>query len=328
MLLAQGQTGLQDTERVQVLVPSHYRELVEPSLDGVGATWYEDGEGALEAISKADAFWLEFWGRKRPSDSELLERASDLRWVQTSSAGVEHHDLKAFARHQIRLTNGAGLHAPPIAEHVLMCMLAARRGLLPLLRVQAEGRWDRRAALGGEMTGARVLILGYGLIGQAIAHRARALGAQVTGARRRGRRSANVILGDAWRDLLSEADFLVVAAPLTPQTRGMVGAAELAALKPGAWVVNIARGPLIHEEALLAALRGDRLGGAALDVFDEEPLPEGHALWSLPNVILTPHVSAFTDRFPERAVELFLDNLRRFRAGRRLRNRVDLRAGY
>ena len=137
-----------------------------------------------------------------------------------------------------------------------------------------------------------------------------------------------MVVGDSWRALLPESDFLVVSAPLTPATRGIVGTAELQALKPGAWVVNIARGPLIDEAALLDALGGGRLGGAALDVFDNEPLPADHPLWKQPNVILTPHVSASTNRLRPRAAELFLDNLGRFRAGRRLLNVVDLRAGY
>lgn len=313
---------------MQVVVPAHYRSLVEPELDGVAGAYYEDAEEALRALPEADAFWLELWGKRAPSESELLDRAPRLRWVQTSAAGVESLDLQAFAKRGVRLTNGAGLHAEPIAEHVLMCMLAARRGLLPLLRAQAEGRWDRRAASGGELAGSRVVILGYGLIGQAIARRARALGAAVTGVRRRGRSSARVVTGDGWRHLLPEADFLVVAAALTPATRGLVGERELRALPRDAWVVNIARGPIVAEPALVSALRDGRIAGAALDVFDQEPLPKGHPLWSLPNVILTPHVSAFTDRFPPRAAELFLDNLDRFRAGRRLRNQVDLRAGY
>lgn len=334
MAAARGQTTLPDTYCVQVVVPAHYRELVEPALDGAKAAWYDDAEAALAALPQADGFWLELWGKRRPPDRELLAAAPRLRWVQTSAAGVESMDLEAFAERGIRLTNGAGLHAPPIGEHVVMCMLAARRGLLPFLRAQAEGRWDRHAASGpaalariGELAGARVLVLGYGLIGQAAARKARALGAEVIGARRRGRASALVVLGDDWRPLLPSLDFLVVAAPLTAATRGIVGRAELAALPDGAWIVNIARGPLVDEAALLEELKTGRLG-AALDVFDEEPLPEGHPLWSLPNAILTPHVSASTDRFLPRAAELFCDNLARFRDGRRLRNQVDLEAGY
>jgi phosphoglycerate dehydrogenase-like enzyme len=215
-----------------------------------------------------------------------------------------------------------------MAEHVLMCMLAARRGLLPLLHAQAEGRWDRGAARPDELAGARVVILGYGLIGRAIAVRARALGARVVGVRRRGRPSRDIVVGPGWERLLGDADFLVIAAALTAETRGMVGERELRALPGGAWLINIARGPIVDEAALVAALSEGRLGGAALDVFDEEPLPAGHPLWSLPNVILTPHVSGYTDRMPARAAALFLDNLARFRSGRRLRNLVDPKAGY
>ncbi|HEX6488783.1 MAG TPA: D-2-hydroxyacid dehydrogenase [Candidatus Dormibacteraeota bacterium] len=310
-----------------LVVPEWYRELVEPGLDGAAATFYRDEKGALEALPAADGFWLELWGQD-PSVEGLVTAGKGLRWIQLSSAGVESMDFELLRRRGIMLTNGAGLHAPPIAEHVVMCMLMAGRGILPLLRAQAEGRWDRRAGGRAELAGSEVLILGYGLIGRAIAKKARALGAHVIGARRRGRAGRDVVVGDAWHELLPQTDFLVVAAPLTPATRGIVGRAELAALKPGSWLVNIARGPLVDEAALLDALDGGTLGGAALDVFDQEPLPKGHPLWSKPNVILTPHVSASTTRMQQRAAALFLDNAARFQAGRRLRNVVDLRAGY
>ena len=304
---------------MKVALPEWYRPFVEEHLDGAQPGWYSDVDTALKQLRDSEGLWLELWGH-RYRDADILAAAPKLNWVQTSAAGVERLDLEAFRRRRIALTNGAGLHAPPIAEHVVMCMLAARRGLLGILNAQREGRWDRGAGGNREIAGSNVLILGYGLIGKAIAQKARALGANVTGIRRREQPD--------WRDLLPDADFLVVAAPLTPATRGIVGAKELKALKQGAWVINIARGPLIDEEALVRALTTGPLGGAALDVFDHEPLPEGHPLWSMPNVILSPHVSASTDAMFQRAADLFLDNLRRFRDGRPLRNRVNFRAGY
>ena len=304
---------------MRVALPEWYRGLVEPSLDGAQAAWYLDGETALEALRGADVLWHELWGPGQPGLAELVAAAPELRWMHTSSAGVEWVDLDLLRRERVRLTNGAGLHAPPIAEHVVMCMLAAQRGLLPLFRAQAEHRWERHFGGRNELDGARVLILGYGLIGRAIGRKARALGAVVTGVRRRDRRD--------WRELLPESDFLVVAAPLTPATRGIVGGRELKALKAGAWLINIARGPLVEEAALLRELEG-HLGGAALDVFDEEPLPPEHPLWARDNVLLTPHISASTERMRERAAALFADNLQRFAGGRRLRNLVDLKAGY
>lgn len=304
---------------MQIALPEWYRELTATSLDGARPAWYADGETALRALSDADAFWHELWGPGQPELAELLDAAPNLRWLHTSSAGVEWIDAELLRRRRVRLTNGAGLHAPPIAEHVVMSMLVARRGLLPLLRAQAEHRWERHFGGRQELDGARVLIVGYGLIGQAIGRKARALGAVVTGVRRRG--------PHGWRDLLGETDFLVVAAPLTPATRGIVGEPELSALRPGAWLINIARGPLVDEAALLKALDG-HLGGASLDVFDQEPLPEDHPLWTKPNVVLTPHISASSDRMRGRAAALFLDNAARFRDGRRLRNLVDLKAGY
>lgn len=313
---------------VRVAVPEWYRDLVAGHLDGADPAWYRSGEDLLEAVREADAAWYEIWSAPRPTDGEMFAAAPRLRWVMTSAAGVEHRDLRAYRRARAILTNGAGLHAAPIAENVLLYMLAARRGLPALYRAQLEGRWEPRAAGLRELSGSRILIVGYGLIGRQIGRLARAAGAQVTGARRRGRPGRHVVTGDSWRRLLPETDFLVVAAPLTPATRGLIGATELRALPEGAWLVNIARGQLVVEADLLAELASGRLGGAALDVFDEEPLPEGHPLWKAPNVIITPHAAAYTDRFRPRAAELFLDNLRRFQAGRRLRNVVNLREGY
>ena len=228
------------------------------------------------------------------------------------------------------LTNGAGLYAQPIAEHVIMCMLAARLNLLGLVRAQSAGIWDPEVESEHELQGSVALILGYGALGRAVGDRARALGVTVLGARRRGDAPIEdgVSSSDTWRAQLPEADFVVLTLPSTPETRGILGEPELASMKAGAWLINVARGSLVDEGALVDALSSGHLGGAALDAFQNEPLPPAHPFWKLPNVLLSPHSSWRSSRLDEREVALFSDNLQRFIDGDRLRNVVDLDAGY
>ena len=228
------------------------------------------------------------------------------------------------------LTNGAGLYAQPIAEHVVMCMLAARLNLLGMLGAQAAATWIPDVESDQELSGSVALILGYGQLGRAIGTRLRALGVDVVAARRSAglEHDGGVVSAGDWRDRLPEVDFLVLTLPSTRETRNIVGASEFDALKQGAWIVNVARGSLVDEAALLDALSSGRLGGAVLDAFAREPLPPDHPLWRLPNVILSPHSSWRSSRLDERQVELFGDNLDRFLTSRPLRNVVDLDIGY
>jgi len=170
----------------------------------------------------------------------------------------------------------------------------------------------------------------YGALGRAVGVRAQALGVTVLGARRRGDAPCEdgVSSGDTWRAQLPQADFVVLTLPATPETRGILGEQELAAMKAGAWLINVARGSLVDEEALLDALASGHLGGAALDAFQNEPLPPEHPFWTLPNVLLSPHSSWRSSRLDQRDVAFFSDNLKRFIDGDRLRNVVDLDAGY
>jgi phosphoglycerate dehydrogenase-like enzyme len=176
-----------------------------------------------------------------------------------------------------------------------------------------------------------MLIIGLGQIGQAIAERAAVFGMHVVGSRRSGAAVPGVsavVPADGWRPLLGEADYVVIAAPLTPETRGMIGAAELATMRPDAYLINIARGEIVDEAALIAALQSGRIAGAGLDVFNVEPLPAESPLWGLPNVFITPHISWNSPAVLPRTLDLFLDNLRRYRDGEPLRNIVDKHAGY
>ena len=316
------------SEPPTILLPSRHRA----RLDGApcAAVWYEDVGEAATAAARTDAVWLAGFAAA-DLVSRVLERGGErLRWVHYNSTGVEHMRLNEFREQAVILTNGAGLYAHPIAEHVVMCMLAARLNLLGLVRAQAAVTWDPEAESDQELQGSVALILGYGALGRAVGDRARALGVTVLGARRRGDVPVEhgVGSGDTWRAQLPEADFVVLTLPATLETRGILGAPELAAMKAGAWLINVARGSLVDEEALVDALSSGHLGGAALDAFQNEPLPPAHPFWKLPNVLLSPHTSWRSSRLDEREVALFSDNLKRFIDGDMLRNVVDLEAGY
>jgi phosphoglycerate dehydrogenase-like enzyme len=230
----------------------------------------------------------------------------------------------------ITLTNSAGVHAIPISEFVLGFMLAHAKQMGAYRAAQSEARWAEGMKL-RELYDSTLLIMGIGGIGQAIAERAAAFGMRIYGSRRTPRPMpgvAQVVGGDGWRELLPKADFLVVAAPLTAETRGMIDAAAFAAMRPTAYLINIARGAVLDEPALIAALRDGQISGAALDTFEQEPLPAESPLWGLPNVTITPHATANSPRMRERQIALFFENLSRFRSGQPLLNIVDKSIGY
>lgn len=258
----------------------------------------------------------------------MLGRAAGLRWLHISNTGLDGFPLQQVIERDIILTNGAGLNAEAIADHAIAGMLAARRGLHRLLRAQAERRWAPKETGDSEIRGAKVLVHGYGTIGRAVAERARALGMGVTAVRRHPDGLPGLVGPGEWRQHLGAADFVVLAAPLTAETRRMIGADELRAMRPDAWLVNVSRGGLTDETALVEALREGRIGGAVIDAFVQEPLPAEHPLWELPNVILSPHSSSRSRERPGRASELFAANLRRYLDGEPLLNLTDPRLGY
>lgn len=306
----------------------------------VQAPTVSDGDGnpnpsseAVEKIAGADAY-LGF-GLSRP----LFEAARRLRWVHSAAAGVRGLLYPELVDSDVVLTNSAGIHAVPIAEHVLGGVIYLLRGFDRAVERHRARVWDKAPWTGAgsdvrEVGELRVLVVGAGGLGQAIGQRFAALGATVTGIRRNPDRGLpegfSQVLPPEGLDLaLPEADLLVLAAPFTPSTDRLIGAERLARLPKGAIVANVARGALVDTEALVAALRANRLRGAVLDVFDEEPLPPESPLWGLTQVLLTPHVSAVSPRrFWDRQLSLFEDNWRRWAAGEPLRNVVDKRAGY
>jgi phosphoglycerate dehydrogenase-like enzyme len=254
---------------------------------------------------------------------EALLSGESLRWVQSGSAGVENPVFRALLERGVLLTNAAGVHAEPIAQYVIMQMLNRIKRTRAHFELQAAHRWQSIG--GGELTGLCVGIVGFGGIGRAVARLARAFGMRVVGSKRtRVEDSAldRLYPPEQLGALLSESDFVVLAAPENEQTRGMIDAAALEQMKPKALLINVARGGLIDEEALVDALRRKRIGGAVLDVTATEPLPETSPLWDLPNCVITPHDSGFSPLSLERALDLFLDNLGRFRRGEPLLNEI------
>ncbi len=275
---------------------------------------------------------------------EFLRVAPRLEWVHSGAAGVASSLGPEMLSRPVHFTNSAGIHGPPVAETAVAAMLYFARGLDLAVRAQREGRWGGDDFWGddspvAELSASVVGVVGYGGIGRGVAERALAMGSRVLALRRRAARAEppvrpeegrlEVCSGDAaLARIAAESDYLVLAAPETPQTRGLVGRRMLASMKARAVLVNVARGGLVDEEALLAALNSGRLRGAALDVFREEPLPPGHPFFAHPRVLVTPHVSAATRNYWKRQVALVADNIRRFARGEPLRNVVDKQAGY
>jgi phosphoglycerate dehydrogenase-like enzyme len=313
---------------MRLALPANMREKLERRLpEGDDASWYEDPESAFPTASEAEVLWV---GSPPFNSAESIEKAVDegrrLRWLTTPGAGVDSVPLEAIRRRGLTLTNGAGLHATPIAEYVVMALLAAAKGFPELVRAQDRSEWLSRPPALGELKGTRALVIGMGSIGGAVASRLRALGVEVTGVTRSGTESS--LRPDEWRSRLSGFDWVILATPLTAATSHLIGPAELSTMKKNAWLANIARGGLVDQAALIEALSQGSIGGAYLDATDPEPLPPQSPLWKLPNAIISPHSSWASTRLYDRAADLFLDNLDRYRSGRPLRNVVDLEAGY
>ena len=320
----------QDLDAIRAAAPGS--RIVTIGFDGHAEGSLDDVEVMLRGRLPAETF------------DRILSRAATLRWVHSASAGVERVLTPASRERSLVITNARGVFSRPIAEYVMLMILAVARRLPQLLELQAERTWQPLESR--ELRDVTVGIVGLGSIGRAVGALATAFGCRVVATRRRpdagtggaGGAGDDPFLGSLMLDrvlppeslaeLLAESDFVVLAAPRTADTVGLIGDAAIEGMKPGAWVINVARGELIDERALARALRSGRLGGAVLDTFREEPLPPTSPLYDLPNVILTPHTSWSSTRVLERSVELFCENLRRFAAGRPLVNVVDPDAGY
>lgn len=323
-------------EEIRAALPEGWQlVVVEEPVDGRGDGGDVPGT-VLEAVRGADVY-VGFGVPAGLFDAATAPPEGRLRWAHTASAGVGGSLHPAMRASDVVLTNAAGVYAEPMADTVLAMMLHFARGLDVAVRAQVERRWDKAPfdaadAPVRELAECTLGIVGLGGIGRAVARRGVALGMAVVATRRRGTegpQGVEVMSGpDALDRILPRSDVLVVAVPQTPETRAMAGARELAMLPRGAVVINVARGGVVDEDALIGALRSGHLRGAGLDVFAREPLPADSPLWGLPNVLVTPHVSGASHRFWRRQTDLILQNLRRYLAGEPLLNTVDKQAGY
>jgi phosphoglycerate dehydrogenase-like enzyme len=266
-----------------------------------------------------------------------LARAASLRWIHSPAAGVGGMLYAEMRARPVVITNSRGMAAETMAEHAVALTLAMFRRLPVAVRRQSERRWAQDEISAGTpnrmIAGARILVVGLGAIGSAIAAKFAALGARVTGIRRRPARGplpgvAEIGGPERLHEFLSTADVVVISAPETSATRHLMGPRELGSMKPDALLVNLSRGKLVDESALVQALQTRTIGGAALDVFEHEPLAANSPLWSLPNVLITPHTSGFRPDHWDAATALFEENLRRYERGEELLNVVDKEAGY
>ena len=301
--------------RIVFLGPPAFAPLQQ--LRDAGVAFFASDDPAALRDAAADAEILLVAPRAGALLRDVFASAKNVRWIHGLAAGVEPLLFDELRESPIPLTNGRGLFADALGEFAIAAMLWFAKDLGRMRRNQEAGRWEPFDVdwLQDKTAG----IVGYGSIGRAVATRASALGMRIA-AMRRSEGSLD--------DVLRAADYLVVSTPLTPETRGMIGAAQLALLKPSAVAINIGRGAVIDEPALLDALTNRRLRGAALVVFETEPLPSSHPFWRLENVLLSPHCADHTPDSHLRAMQFFLENLARYEHGERLENVVDKRAGY
>jgi phosphoglycerate dehydrogenase-like enzyme len=290
-----------------------------------GAVAWEGDPAEAEVCCLSADMWEDLESRQMVLPA--LFRLEHLRWFHSFSAGVDSPAFKIILDRGTLLTNSSGASAPSIAQYVITMMLHRSKPVETWREQQARREW--RPAQGRDLTGQTAGIIGTGAIGGEVARLAKAMGMRTIGARRSGKPARHIdemVTSRRLRYLLRESDFVVIACPLTKETEGLIGAAELAAMTPSATLINVARGRIVDEAALIEALERGTIDGACLDVFTVEPLPETSPLWSMPNVVVTPHNSGVSPLNMERAMAIFIDNLARFAAGKPLRNRV-LEAG-
>ena len=311
---------------MKAVLPALARPLLEPRIpDGLEVVWFANHEEANAMVVDADIAWVD---QQRPGwTAETVGRGEKLKWVSTIYAGLDSFPLDALRRHGVTVTNGAGINAIAVAEYAVLGMLAAAKRFDEVLRLADRHEWPSDSPGKVELFETTALIIGYGTIGAMIGERLEAFGVAVTGVTRSGR--GGTLKPDQWQAELGDYDWVILAAPSTDATKAMIGADEIAMMKRSAWLINIARGDMIDQDALIAALTARRIAGAFLDTVHPEPLPPEHPLWRAPNTIHSMHLSGRSQtKMFLRAATLFLDNLEAFLAGRAMRNVVDLEAGY
>jgi len=320
---------IENNSRASVL--SHIREPQvgaarerHPGLRELKVTIGWDADILDEALKSAD-----YLIASRPPRERLRQRAPKLSWIQTTGAGVDHLLPLDWLPPEIVLTNNSGPHGPRCEDFCTMALLALRQRLPQLMHKQREKRWD--SLFTQPIAGRTCVVIGYGDLGQAAARAAKKLGLLAIAVTRSGKGTGpadEVVVSSLVETVLPKADFVIVAAPLTPETRDFMGRRRLGLLRPEAGLVNVARAALVDYAALAEMLREGRLSGAILDVHDPEPLPSDSPLWSVPNLMLTPHISCDDPRYADMLLDAWAANFARLDAGQGLRNVVDRARGY
>lgn len=311
-----------------IVLPALARPLLEPHLPAdAEVRWFASAEDAYAMAPGAEVGWLDM--QVPQHTGRALELGEDLKLVTTIYAGINAFPLDRMKARGTRLCNGAGINTNAVAEYAVLGMLALAKDFPAVVRAADRHEWLKDSPGKVELEGGSALIIGYGAIGRRIGQILDGFGMAVTGVRRSPSGEPNMLGPNDWRARLADFDWVVLAAPATSETAHLIGADELAAMKPGAFLVNIARGSMVDQDALIAALKSRRLAGAHLDVTDPEPLPADDPLWDVDNALITMHLSGRAQtRMYQRAAKLFLDNIARYRSGEPLINEVDLDLGY
>ncbi len=311
--------------------PAWIRERLEQDFPQLKFVQLQNYDRVSEEITDADIFigWA--------LQPEQFVAAKKLKWVHSPATAVHQLMYPELIQSSVVLTNASGVHGPVVAEHAIAVMLALAKRLPQAMQYQAKRTWAQELLWNEhprprEVAGATVVVVGMGGIGREFSVRAKTLGMKVLAVREnpgKGTDGADVVYSSLRIDeVLPQADYVLLCTPVTPSTVGIINRARLGKMKPDAYLMNVGRGPLVDEAALLDALRNQRIAGAALDVFEEEPLPPDSPFWLLDNLLITPHTAAVTERLWDRHYQLIVENLKRFLAGQRLLNEVDKRRGY
>ena len=300
--------------------------MLEPLLpDWVEARWWLSPAQLHALAPEAEIGWFDM--HEKPPMLEAVALAQGLKWLNSVYAGLDFLPLAQLRQRGVQLTNGTGLTAIQVSEFAVMGMLAIAKNYRAVVRAQDARQWLNAAPGIRELAGSRALIIGYGAIGRRIAEQLKGFGVEVVAVRRH--KEEGVLTPDEWRARIGEFDWIVLTVPGTPETEGMIGAAEIAGMKREAVVVNFARANVLDQDALAAALRAKRIAAAMLDVVDPEPLPGDHPLWELENAHITMHLSGIpTPHSMLRAVERFAANCERYRTGQPLEPQFDPALGY
>ena len=309
--------------------------LIRPLIEGRLPAWVEPHffatkDEALALAPTAEIGWFDMYDKD--DMTAIIRAATGLKWLNSIYSGADHIPLAELRERGTVLTNGAGINAITIAEYVVMGMLTVAKGYAQVVRAQDRREWLMDSPGKVELFGSKALLLGYGAIGKLVEERLKAFAVDVTVVRRTPPRDSggeNTLTPDQWRARLGDFDWVIIAVPATPETDGMIGAGELAAMKSTATLINIARGSVIDQAALTAALQSGQIGHAFLDVTTPEPLPADDILWTLPGAHITMHLSGRAqDKMFIRSAQRFLDNLARWERGERVEPQVDLTLGY